>query len=140
MPTYFVNEASFDLPDGPYADRTVHVVEFPGASGLGLMIARLPMKPGLSLRQTVKEHLDHEAKNLRAWSLLFEREGVVDEQPYLEVGTRFRAEEHPVYQRQIHLGLAGTHLMLVGNGPLSSRGTTDANIERALGTLRFRRG
>lgn len=140
MATYYVNEASFELPDIEVTDRTVNVLELGGGAvpGLGLMVARSALPVGKSLRDVVKGHLDHERRSLRAWSLLFEQEGEVDGQPMIEVGTRWKGDDGLVYQRQAHIGLGDVVLLLVGNGPLEERERTDAHVERALATMRLR--
>jgi hypothetical protein len=142
MATYYVNEASFELPDLAVADRTVHVLELGGGAvpGLGLMLARAPFPVGKSLRDLVKAHTDQERLTLRSWSLLFEREGELEDQPMIELGTRWKGAEGMVYQRQAHIGLDDVVLLLVGNGPLGERERTDANVERVLSTMRLRRG
>jgi hypothetical protein len=142
MAIYYVNEASFELPDLQVVDRTVHVLELGGGAlpGLGLMLARAPFPVGKSLRDMVKAHTDQERLTLRSWSLLFEREGDLDGQPMIELGTRWRSEGGMVYQRQVHVGLDDVVLLLVGNGPLEERERTDAHVDRALATMRLRRG
>jgi hypothetical protein len=142
MATYYVNEASFELPDLAIADRTVHVLELGGGAipGLGLMLARAPFPVSKSLRDLVKAHADQERLTLRSWSLLFEREGDLDGQPMIELGTRWKGAEGMVYQRQAHIGLDDVVLLLVGNGPLEERERTDAHVERVLSTMRLRRG
>jgi hypothetical protein len=142
MATYYVNEASFELPDLEVQDRTVNVLELGGGAipGLGLMIARAPFPVGKSLREVVRAHRDHEQRSFRLWSLLFEREGEVDGRAMIELGTRWKGNEGVVYQRQAHIGLGDVVLLLVGNGPMTERERTDAHVERALATLRLRGG
>lgn len=140
MATYYVNEASFELPDLPVRDRTVHVLELGDGQipGLGLMVARAEFPVGKSLREVVAAHLEHERRAMRGWALVFEREGEAGGQPMIEVGTRWRGDDGMVYQRQAHLGLDDTVLLLVGNGPLEERERIDAHVELALSTLRLR--
>lgn len=142
MATYYVNEASFELPDLEVVDRTVHVLELGGGAipGLGLMLARSTLPVGKSLRDVVTAHREHERRSLRSWSLLFEREGEIDDQPMIELGTRWKSEAGMVYQRQAHIGIDEVVLLLVGNGPLEERERTDAHVTLALSTLRLRRG
>jgi hypothetical protein len=142
MAIYYVNEASFELPDLAVADRTVHMLELGGGAlpGLGLMLARAPFPVGKSLRDLVKAHMDQERLSLLAWSRVFEREGEVDGQPMIELGTRWKGADGMVYQRQAHIALEAVVLLLVGNGPLEERERTDAHVELALSTMRFRRG
>lgn len=138
----YVNEASFELPELAVADRTVHVLELGGGAvpGLGLMLARAPFPVGKSLRDLVKAHTDQERLSLRSWSRVFEREGEVDGQPMIELGSRWRSDDGMVYQRQAHIALDTVVLLLVGNGPLEERERTDAHVELVLSTMRLRRG
>lgn len=138
MATYYVNEASFELPDLEVNDRTVNVLELGGVPGLGLMVARAPFAVGKSLRDLVREHVEHERRTFRRWSLLFERESEVEGQPMIELGTRWKSDEGMIYQRQAHIGLDDVVLLLVGNGPLEERERTDAHVERALATMQLR--
>jgi hypothetical protein len=142
MATYYVNEASFELPDVEVQDRTVNVLELGGGAvpGLGLMIARAPFPIGKSLRDIVRAHVEHERRSLRSWSLLFEREGEVEGQAMIELGTRWKAKDGITYQRQAHIGIGDVVLLLVGNGPLAERERTDAHVELALATMRLRGG
>jgi len=142
MPTYYVNEASFELAEIPVVDRTVHVLELGGGAvpGLGLMVARSALPVGRSLRDVVKAHVDHERRSLRAWSLIFERDGEVLGRPMIELGTRWKGDTGMVYQRQAHIGLSESVLLLVGNGPLEERAACDEHVERALMTLQLRDG
>ena len=142
MATYYVNEASFELPDTEVRDRTVNVIELGGGAipGLGLMVARADFPVGKSLREVVAAHMDHERRSLRSWSLVFEREGEASGQPMIEVGTRWRGDDGMVYQRQAHIGLDDVVLLLVGNGPLEERERIDAHVDLALSTLRLRGG
>jgi hypothetical protein len=142
MATYYVNEASFELPEGPLRDRTVNVLELGGGEipGLGLMVARSEFPVGKSLREVVAAHLEHERRSLRSWALVFEREGEAGGQPMIEVGTRWRADDGMIYQRQAHIGLDDTVLLLVGNGPLEERERVDAHVGLALSTLQLRGG
>lgn len=141
MAIYFLNEASFDLPDVEVKDRTVHVLEIGGGAipGLGLMIARSPIHPGKSLSDMVQMHLDHERRNLRSWSLLFQREGEIEGEPMIDLGTRWKANDGMTYQRQVHIALGEVVLLLVGNGPFAAREHTDAYVGQAISTIRLRR-
>ena len=142
MPTYYVNEASFELAEVPVVDRTVNVLELGGGAvpGLGLMVARTALPVGRSLREVVTAHVEHERRSLRGWSLIFERDGEVLGRPMIELGTRWKGDHGMVYQRQAHIGLSESVLLLVGNGPLEERAACDEHVERALATLQLRDG
>lgn len=142
MPTYYVNEASFELPETPVVDRTINVLELGGGvvPGLGLMVARTALPVGKSLRDIVTAHVEHERRSLRAWSLVFERDGEVQGRPMIELGTRWKSDQGMVYQRQAHIGLSDAVLLFVGNGPLEERARCDDHVERALMTLQLRDG
>jgi len=138
---YYVNEAAFELPDFGFVDRTVNVLEAAASDGrtLGVLLARSPFLPGSSLIEMVQAHQEQERRSLRAWSLLFERDGVFDGVSGIELGVRWRSDDGLVYQRQAHLGLEREVLLFVANAPLEERATADGCMDRLLETLRFRR-
>jgi len=139
---YHVNEAAFTLPEFGFADRTVNVLEATGPEGqkLGLLVARSPYAPGKGLRDAVAEHQKQERRTLRAWSVLCERDSVVDGVPAVEVQIRWRSDEGMVYQRQAHIGLADVVLLFVANAPLEDREACDACMDQLLQTLSLRSG
>lgn len=140
--TYYVNEAAFELPDIGFVDRTVNELEARPGSGteLGVLVARSPLPADQSLLDVVRAHQDQERRSLRAWAIVFEREGVVDGASTVEVGIRWRGDEGMVYQRQAHLGLAEHVLLLVANAPIEEREACDACMDRILATLKLRNG
>ncbi len=140
--TYYVNEAAFELPDLEFSDRTVNELAATTDSGaeLDVLVARTPLPSGKSLLDVVKAHQDQERRSLRAWAIVFEREGVFDGSAAIEVGIRWRGDDGMVYQRQTHLGLADHVLLLVANGPLEERPACDACMDRMLATLKLRTG
>ena len=137
---YYVNEAVFELPDFPFVDRTVNVLEAMAADGrsLGVLVARSPFPKDKRLAELVEAHQAQERRSFRGWASVFEREGVFDGVTAIEVGVRWRSDEGMVYQRQAHLGLADQVLLLVASSPLEEREICDASMDRLLATLRFR--
>ena len=80
MATYYVDEAAFEIEDGAFDDRTVHVLQAPEASAhdVGILLSRSPLAAGSTLREHVLRHCDHEARAFRAYKRLDSRELDVD--------------------------------------------------------------
>lgn len=137
---YYVNEAAFELPDVPFVDSTVNVLEAKTTDGreLGVLVARSPLPKGRSLVDMVRAHQDQERRKLRAWSMLFEREDAFDGAAAIEVGVRWRSDEGMVYQRQAHLALGSEVLLFVVNATMEERDACDACMDHLLQTLKLR--
>ncbi len=140
MATYYVDEAAFELEDGAFDDRTVHVLQAPEASAhdVGILLSRSPLAAGSTLREHVLRHCDHEARAFRAYKRLDSRELDVDGAPALEVSTEWRGSGGRVFQRQLFIGLRGRVLLLGVTSPLAERPLAEAHYARALATLRLR--
>jgi hypothetical protein len=134
---YLMNEARFDLPDG-FVDRTITYFEGRSESGADhiLSIERHPVPKGKSLRELVAQHQLEGRKKLRGFTVIFEREAKVGEEPAIEVATRWRAEDVMVYTRQFHFVLGDTWLIAACEGPLEERVLGDRLIEHVVGTMR----
>ncbi len=141
MSTYYTNEAAFDLPDMGFTDRTVTFLEgrTPEGGELVLVVQRSPLEVGKSLREVVKGHVAQATRKLRAWSVIFERDGEVSSAPAIELGARFRgSDDGMIYTRQAHLVVGDIWLVVAGNAPLAEREVCDQLIEHVLSTLRVR--
>lgn len=140
MGVYFVNEAAFEIADGLFEDRTVHVLaardDLPG--DVSLLVTRSGYRPGESLLDAVARHVDRERRSFSGWGELMTRQGIVDGAPLVEICTRWRGSGGLVYQHQAHIGLERAILLIVATGPVAEREACDAHVERALRTFRTR--
>ncbi|MBL9023023.1 MAG: DcrB-related protein [Myxococcales bacterium] len=139
MATYFVNEASFQLPDAEFIDKTVNVLETRTASGgeLGIVMSRTRMPREKTLRQMVDEHIAEEKRALRAYAVLFEREIQVANVPAIEVGVRWRIDSGMVYHRHVHVAVWDTYLLVSTNTALQEQAICDMVMDQVLQTFRF---
>lgn len=139
MATYYVNEASFQLPDAEFIDKTVNVLETKTASGgeLGIVMSRARMPRDKSLHQMVEEHIAEEKRALRAYAVLFEREIQIANLPAIEVGVRWRIDTGMVYHRHAHVAVGDTYLLVSTNTSLQEQAICDMVMDHVLGTFRF---
>jgi hypothetical protein len=142
MAAYYLNEAAFSLPDRPFVDRTVHVLEAPLPDGdaLGVLVMRRRIAEGKSLRETVDEHLADDAKRLAGFALIDRAEATVAGAPAILVCGRWRHSGKILYQRQAHLALGWAWVFFAANAPLSAREACDEAFEGILGSLVLRDG
>ena len=133
-----MNEASFDLPDAGFVDRTVTYLEGKAPSGADcvLMVERSPLPAGKTLRQAAAEHMNDGKKRLRGYTLLFNRVSEIAGVPAVEIAARWRDEAGLVYSRQAHLVLGPTLLIVAGEAPIEEKEFCDAYLEHVLASLR----
>lgn len=139
MANYYINEASFQLPEAEFVDKTVNVLETKTASGgdLGIVMSRTRMPTGKTLEQMVEEHIAEEKRALRAYSVLFQREIQIANVPAIEVGVRWRIDRGMVYHRHAHVGIWDTYLLVSTNTALEEREVCDMVMDQVLGSFRF---
>jgi hypothetical protein len=133
-----MNEASFDLPDAGFVDRTVTYLggKAPSGAECALMVERSPLPAGKSLRQAAAEHMTDCKKRLRGYALLFDRVTEIAGVPAVEIAARWRDDAGLVYSRQAHLVLGSTRLIVAGECPMEEKEFCDACVEHVLATLR----
>jgi hypothetical protein len=142
MTTYYLNEASFALPDREYVDRTVHVLEakLPGGDALGLLVLRRPILEGQTLRELCKGHVDDDARRLGGFAVIDETQATVAGAPAILVRSRWRHSGKALYQRQAHVAVGWMWMLFAVTGPLSERAACDEAFESVLSTLAWRDG
>ncbi|HZF49733.1 MAG TPA: DcrB-related protein [Polyangiaceae bacterium] len=140
MATYYMNEGAFELPDAGFVDRTVHVFEAPLPRGeeLGVIICRARFPEGKSLRDLVSIHLAGEAKKLRGYSIIEQRDAEWAGAPAIDIRSRWRLETRVVYQRQAHLAVLDTWMLFGATAPLGEREACDRCLDHILSSLRLR--
>lgn len=133
-----MNEASFDLPDVGFVDRTVTYLEGKAPSGADvvLMVERSRLPVGKSLRQAASAHMNDGKKRLRGYTLLFDRVSEIAGVPAIELAARWRDDAGLVYSRQAHLVLGPTLLIVAGESPIEEKEFCDAYVDHVLASLR----
>lgn len=141
MPTYYLNEAVFTLPDKGFVDRTLHRLEspLPGEDPLGIEIRRLPMPAGKTLRQLVDEELQGQTGKVNGFALVDRVEAPLGGGPAILLRTRLRARDVVYHQLQAHAALGETWLALVVTGPAAERAACEETFERIVHSLEWRR-
>jgi hypothetical protein len=138
---YYFDEGAFELPAGlDYVDRSVHVLEVPGAEGaeLGLAMERRPVPPGKTLLDVVTEMRREQEIKLRGHALIEEGERQVDGLYALQTRLRWRHPKGPVYHFQVHVPLGAVCLTMTASSRWERAQTCDAWMEALLSTVRFR--
>ncbi|MFT3772850.1 MAG: DcrB-related protein [Minicystis sp.] len=142
MPTYYVNEAVFALPERGFVDRTVHMLESPlsGDDRLSVAIRRLPLPEGKTLRELVDEEIAATTAKTKSFTILDDAEVSVADVPTIVLRARWRAGDLAQYQRQAHVAFDGTWIALAVAGPSTDRAACDETFDRIVHTLTWRRG
>jgi hypothetical protein len=138
-----MNEGAFEVPGTSVTDRTTHVVNARrGDHDLSLVVVRLPVPQGRSLRQLAQGRVLDEMARLSGYSVLEERESegeaAWDGLPALEVASRWRHDGKAVYQKQAHLALSGTWIYFALSTLFEGRAEADAWFDQIRSTLRLR--
>ena len=140
MADYFMNEGVFDLPDVGLVDKTEHFFDgtLADKSKIGLLITRRPLPEGKSLLEMVRRYVETEAKKLRAYRLLEERQTEWAGLPAIDVSTRYKNQDTMAYQRHAHIAAGGQWIIIAATSELDRRDACDQAIERVLTTLELR--
>jgi hypothetical protein len=142
MPTYYVNEAVFALPERGFVDRTIHRLESPlsGADPLSVAIRRLPLEEGKSLRDHVDEEIAATTAKAKSFTVLEEAEVTVAGAPAVLLRARWRTGDVAHYQAQAHVALDGTWIALAVSAPYADRAACDETFDRIVHSLTWRSG
>ena len=135
-----MNEGVFDLPDAGFVDKTVHLFQAPSPSGreIGLIVCRARLEPGKTFEQVVTEHLAHEAKNLRAFSVLSQRAVEWNGNASIEIASRYRNQNEMAYQRQVHTSMFGLWVLFGATAHIAEREAADACLDRVIASFQPR--
>lgn len=140
MDLYYMNEASFELPEAHFVDRTVTFLEArtPRGATVTLLIQRLPIPLGESLRGVVSAHLAWAAEKQRAFSVLSRQEIEIDGAPAIELTARWRDEKGMVFRREAHFALGPRWLSIAGHSRFEEQEQVNQHFDQLLGSLRMR--
>ncbi len=140
MPTYYVNEAVFTLPERGFVDRTIHRLESPlsGEGSLGVAIRRLPMQPGKSLRELVDGDVAANKAKLHGFAILEEAEVALADAPAIVLRARWRDGEEAHYLLQAHVAFEETWILIAVTGPYAERAACDETFNRIVYSLEWR--
>lgn len=143
MPNYYLNEAVFDLPERPFADKTVHGLEakLPGDKTLGVLVHRRPLEGGdrgKTLRQVVDDSIALNQKRLSAFALLDQADALVGGLPAVLLRTSWRSAKEDLYQLQAHVLFEGKHMIFAVGAPLDHRAACDETFDALLESVTWR--
>lgn len=155
MPTYYLNEAAFALPERAFVDRTVHLLESTGgdlpspaqsapesptsaAAPLTVTIRRTRLAEGKTLRQMVDADIEETKASAASFTILEQGEASVAGAPTLVLRVRWRDGETVHHQRQAHVAIDGTWIALAVTGPLAHRAACDDAFDRIVQSLKWR--
>src|SRR5450432_501927 len=118
MANYYLNEALFDLPEGPLVDKTIHGLEAKLANGkaLAVFVHRRPIEAGKRLRKLVDENVALNQTRLSAYAVLDEAQAAVGGLPGILLRTRWRHEGTMFYQLQAHVAFEGNLMIFAVSG------------------------
>lgn len=140
MPTYYVNEAVFALPEKGFVDRTLHRLEspLPGEDPLIVEVRRVPMDPGKTLRQLVTEETAKKKEKTDGFSVAEETETAIAGAPAIVLRARLRARDTVYTQLQAHVALGETWIGIHVTGPYAERAACESTFDRIVQTIEWR--
>jgi hypothetical protein len=140
MPTYYVNEAAFALPDRGFVDRTLHrlVSPLPGEDPLGVEVRRVPMETGKSLRQLVEAEVTANKAKGNGYTLVEEAEVALAGAPAIVLRARLRARDAVYYQMQAHVAFDEMWISIAVTGPSTDRAACEETFDRIVRSVAWR--
>lgn len=140
MPTYQTNEATFDVPELPFVDRSVNFLEATvGEDGetLSIVVEREPAD-GRTLEHLVDEHVRAARERLRGYSPLDQAERTVGDARAFEIAAKFVDEDGAAYTRSIHFIVGPLYILVACEGSWPYRTSCDQCLEHVASTLRLK--
>jgi hypothetical protein len=135
---YATDEATFELPELGFEDRTVHVLARRDGEGeVTITVERGRLKEGATVLDFARASAARDARTVESLVSLAEREVTCDGVPGLEWASRFRAGAL-VYQRRVHLVGQDRALAITLRGPFETRAELDAWMDHVLASIQFR--
>jgi hypothetical protein len=140
MPTYYLNEAVFALPERGFVDRTLHRLESPlaGEDPLGVEIRRVPIPTGKSLKQLVADEVAASTAKGNGFTLVEESEVLIAGAPAIVLRARLRARDAVYCRLQAHVALGETWIGVLVTGPNTERAACEETFDRIVQTLEWR--
>jgi hypothetical protein len=140
MTTFYMNEASFDLPDAHFIDRTVTLLEAvtPRGATVTVLVQRLPIAVGKSLRDVVSEHLAWAAEKQRGFTVLSREEILLGGAPAIELTARWRDDHGMVFRREAHFTVGSRWLLLAGHSRFEEIDQVNHHFDHLLGSMQLR--
>jgi hypothetical protein len=140
MNLYYMNEASFDLPEAHFIDRTVTLLEAltPRGATVTLLVQRLPIPLGQSLRDVVSAHLTRAAGTQRAFTVLSQQDIDLGGAPAIAVTARWRDEQGMVFRREAHFALGPRWLFIAAHARFEEQEQVNQHFDQLLGSIRMR--
>lgn len=140
MANYYVNEAALDLPERVFIDKTVHALEatLPSGQTLAVFVHRRPIEGGKGLRELVHENVALNQMRLSAFTVLDEVQADVGGLPGILLRTRWRLEGATYYQRQAHVAVDGTLMIVAVSAPVDEQAACDETFDSILQTITWR--
>lgn len=145
MASYYLNEAVIDLPERPFADKTIHGLEskLPSGKTLGVLVHRRPIaseKPVSdgTLRELVDENVALNQKRLSGFTVLDQIQTAVGGIPGILLRTRWRNAGTIFYQLQAHVVFERKLVIIAVSGPLDEQAACDETFDSILATIAWR--
>ncbi|EYF02666.1 DcrB-related protein [Chondromyces apiculatus] len=141
MALYEADEVSFEVPDG-YVDRSMNMFispsQGPRGQPISVVITRDPRTEETVRDQAIRLLKDVVAA-LPGGKLLGQRDREVGAQPAREARLQAVQQRVPTYARQTYVGHYGTLLTITVTSPRGAAQQCDAQTERLLGSMRFKK-
>jgi hypothetical protein len=139
---YFFDEGALDLPevDGPWADRTVHVLEAPAPGGgrYSFLISRETLPDGAELGAVVEARIAEMPRALRGHRLLGRREAVIGGLPAVELKFTWKHPDGMMFHHMAYVAVYRTLLTFTASCQASLADPCSAWMAQALAGVRLR--
>jgi hypothetical protein len=141
MPTYTVNEASWEIPTG-WRDRTVNIFSYGTEPPLplSLVVSRDELKSGQTLADFADEQVKQFGEKLHQFRLLGKRQLTVSGAVALEAEFTWRSEKGPMHQRQVYVPTAGSSKLVImtATAPVKIADDDQEKLNALLESFQFR--
>jgi hypothetical protein len=135
--TYYMDEASFELPPQRFEDRSETVLEIAtGDATLELRVQRGPAPAELAA--LTDERVAASKSKLRGCNVVFRRARPHPQAEVIEVGLRYRGDGGMLYRREAYLAFAEVLFVASVTGPIGEWQSVDDAIDCVLASASAR--
>jgi hypothetical protein len=140
--SYRMNEATFDLSERTFVDKTIHGLEskLPGGKTLAVFVHRRPIEEEKSLRELVDENIALNEMRLHAYTVVDQARADVGGLPGIVLRTQWRLGGATFYQRLVHVAVEGKLMIFAASAPLDEQHVCDETFDSILGTITWHTG
>jgi hypothetical protein len=140
MASYYINEATCELPERTFVDKTIHALEakLPSGKSLAVFVHRRPIEEDKTLLDLVDANVALNQMRLSGYAVLEQAEANLAGVAGILLRTRWRQQGTMLYQLQAHVAYEGALLIFAVSGPFAEQAACDETFDTILETLVWR--